>query len=148
MRLTKSVGLKLFFPLLLVFSPLSAQQLRDQSVTDDIAISGYSVVSYFEKGIAERGKPEFSSNYGGKTYYFVSAEQVGKFSQDPGKYKPLFDICPYSLILGRQVSVDPTRFKIVAGHLLLFHYSEDMDALQEWNKKNKIRVSVKITLQL
>lgn len=122
--------------LLLISVSVNAQYVQENSGPDDVAIEGYSPVSYFEKGIAERGKPRLSVNHKGKTYYLASAEQVRKFSRDPDKYKPRFELCPYSLTLGRKVSIDPTRFKIIAGTLLLFHNSEELDALKEWNKKD------------
>lgn len=135
MRITISAG-SVLLPFLLISMTVNAQQIREDSVSDDVAIEGYSPVSYFEKGIAERGKSEFSVDYQGRTYYFASAEQAGKFSRDPVKYKPRFDLCPYSLTLGRKVAIDPTSFKIIAGQLLLFHNSEELDALKEWNKKD------------
>lgn len=113
----------------------AARKTQDESVSEHVAIEGYSPVSYFEKGIAEKGKSEFSVAYEGRTYYLSSEKQAGKFNRNPEKYKPLFDVCPYSLKLGRNVSIDPTRFKIVDGNLLLFHNSEELDALKEWNEE-------------
>lgn len=114
---------------------VSAQEPRADGPSGNIAIGGYSPVSYFEKGYAEPGLPEFSASYAGKTYYLSSEEQLAAFLKDPERYKPLFDLCPYSLTLGRRVAIDPTRFKIVGGHLLLFHNSEEIDALKEWNSR-------------
>ncbi|MEX2515580.1 MAG: YHS domain-containing (seleno)protein [Gammaproteobacteria bacterium] len=106
------------------------------ALPEQVAIKGYSPVSYFENGFPELGSPQFSAEYDDKTYYFTSSDQVDKFKNNPEKYRPLFDACPYSLTLGRKVSIDPTRFKIIAGQLLLFHKSEEMDALQQWNEQD------------
>lgn len=115
---------------------IGAQEASSPVVPEDVAIQGYSPVSYFEKNLAERGRPEFSAGYQGKTYWFASAEQVEVFNRDPKHYVPLFsEFCPYSLTLGRKVAIDPTRFKILDGQLLLFHNSVELDALKEWNKK-------------
>lgn len=124
---------------------LHAQALPDHTpdtAAAKIAIEGYSPVSYFEKNIAEQGKPEFQARYDGKTYYFASAEQVRTFEADPKHYAPVFgEYCPYSLALGRRVAIDPTRFRIVDGQLLLFHRSAELDALTEWDKsKDKERI--------
>ena len=101
----------------------------------NLAIEGYSPVSYFEKNLPEKGKPEFQSTYEGKVYYLASAEQLAKFAADPKHYAPVFgEYCPYSLALGRRVAIDPTRFEIVQGQLLLFHKSAELDALSEWDK--------------
>ena len=127
----------LFFPWLL--ASVHAQQSLPDNIAlskSNIAIDGYSPVSYFEKGIAERGDPGFAVEHGGRVYYLASAGQAAKFSAAPEQYKPLFDVCPYSLSLGRKVSIDPTRFKIVAGRLLLFHNSAELDALRAWNEKD------------
>lgn len=98
-----------------------------------LAIEGYSPVSYFEEGHPERGSPEHAAVYNERTYHFTSEEQLARFEADPERYAPLFpDHCPYSLALGRQARIDPTRYKIVDGHLLLFHYSEEMDGLKAW----------------
>jgi YHS domain-containing protein len=101
----------------------------------NLAIEGYSPVSYFEKNLPEKGKPEFQSSYEGKVYYLASAEQLATFEADPKHYAPVFgEYCPYSLALGRRVAIDPTRFEIVQGQLLLFHNSAELDALSEWDK--------------
>jgi len=98
-----------------------------------LAIEGYSPVSYFEEGRPERGSPEHSTVYNERTYHFTSEEQLARFEADPESYAPLFpDHCPYNLALGRRAEIDPTRYKIVDGHLLLFHYSEEMDGLKAW----------------
>ncbi len=98
------------------------------------AIQGYSPVSYFTKNIAERGKPDHQYRYENKLYYFTSQEQIKLFREKPEKYLPRYGAyCPYSLTLGRHVAIDPTNFKIVDGSLLLFHRSDEMDALKKWN---------------
>lgn len=121
---------------LMMLSPAQAQTFHTPSVPAGVAIEGYSPVSYFERGMPERGRPEFSAEHEGKTYWFVSADQVEVFNADPKHYVPAFNaFCPYSLALGRKVAIDPTRFKIVEGQLLLFHNSAELDALKEWNVK-------------
>ncbi len=51
--------------------------------TVEAAIGGYSPVSYFEKGQAEPGIPEFHAEHEGKTYSFTSAAQVTTFQANP-----------------------------------------------------------------
>lgn len=99
-----------------------------------IAIQGYSPVSYFSRHIAEKGSPEFAVEYDGKTYHLTSQQQADDFQKNPRQFIPLFaEFCPYSLTLGRQVSIDPTNFKIIGSKLLLFHKDEEMDGLKQWN---------------
>ena len=108
--------------------------LADATSQQVPAIDGYSPVSYFAEDKAEMGQARFSAKHKGKLYWFTSADQVDTFNSDPEQYLPIFDaFCPYSLALGRQTPIDPTNFKIIAGQLLLFHRSEEFDALEAWN---------------
>jgi YHS domain-containing protein len=99
----------------------------------NLAIEGYSLVSYFEKDKAEMGLARYSAEYEGKLYWFSSANQVDTFNSNPSRYLPRFSgFCAYSLALGRKVPVDPTNFKIIADQLLLFH----PEGLREWDRSN------------
>lgn len=103
---------------------------------NDIAIGGYSPVSYFTKGEAQKGEPRFAANHAGKIYYLRSTEQMTIFNQNPEKYIPALGAhCPYSLAMGRDVAIDPKRFLIIDGRLYLFHKSEELDALRAWNNE-------------
>lgn len=119
--------------LLLVTSVAAAA--HEKAEGSPLAIEGYSPVSYFERGQAERGRAEFSAVYNGFRYHFTDADQVATFKANPARFEPLFtEHCPYSLTLGRAVAIDPESFKIVGGHLLLFHRSDEMDGRQKWNQ--------------
>ena len=88
----------------------------------DVGLHGYSPVSYFEPGIAQRGDENFSVVYKDRRYLFVNEDQVATFNKDPEKYVPRYgEYCPYSLALGRRVGIDPRNFMIHDGQLLLFH---------------------------
>lgn len=95
-------------------------------------IDGYSPVSYFTVNMAEKGSEEFSVTHKGKLYYLTSAKQVELFNKDPGKYSPKFDVCPYSLTLGKVLPLDPMNFKVFGNSLLLFHKSEAGDGREAW----------------
>lgn len=117
-------------------SALAAHNDIEKSATQEsnIAIQGYSPVSYFSRKIAEKGNPAFAVAYDGKIYHLTSQQQAKAFRKNPKAYMPLFaEFCPYSLTLGRKVSIDPTNFKILDGTLLLFHKDEEMDGLRQWN---------------
>lgn len=114
---------------------LAAGAAPAQDEAAPLAIEGFSPVSYFTEGRPEKGAREFSAVYEGRTYYFTSAEQQAKFEADPEAYAPVFpNHCPYNLALGRAAKIDPTNFKIAGDALLLFHRSEEMDGLKEWNE--------------
>lgn len=119
--------------------PLLAFSLNAETSSSEpiIAIQGYSPVSYFTRHAAEKGSPEFAVEYNNRTYHLASSEQAEAFRENPDKFIPLFSpFCPYSLTLGRNVSIDPTNFKIVGDQLLLFHKSAELDGLKEWNEQD------------
>ena len=96
----------------------------------NIAIQGYSAVSYFENNAAERGSADYQFEQGGRIYYFTSAAQLKAFMQAPSQFMPKYgEYCPYSLALGRRVAIDPTNFKIHDGELLLFHDSVELNSV-------------------
>ncbi len=106
---------------------------------DGPVIGGYSPVSYFEAGRAERGSSEFAVTHEGIIYWMNSAEQVTKFKADPQKYEPTFGgWCAYGMAKNKKFSVDPTSFKIVDGKLYLFHKDNEVDALKLWNQEDRV----------
>jgi len=112
--------------------PLLATVVAAES---DLAIEGYSPVSYFTEGEAQRGNPQFAARHDGKLYYLTSRAQLRMFKDSPEKFVPALGAhCPYSLSLGRAVAIDPERFKIIDGSLYLFHRSDELDALEAWNE--------------
>lgn len=105
------------------------------SFAQNLAIQGYSPVSYFTKGIAEKGNETYAVEHKGSVYYLSSTEQKAMFSADPESFTPRFgEYCPFSLKTGMRKAIDPESFKIVGDSLLLFHYSDELDAKSEWNK--------------
>ncbi len=99
-----------------------------------VSIGGYSPVSYFTEGKAERGSPEFAVKHDDNVYFLTSAEQLSIFAENPDKYRPRHRACTYSLAYGMVTPLDPTNFKIIGDTLLLFHRSEEKDALLEWTQ--------------
>ena len=98
------------------------------------SIGGYSPVSYFTKGEAERGSKEYAVAHKGMVYYLASEEQVSLFNENPDKYRPRYSVCPFSLTKGKKMALDPTNFKVVGDHLLLFHKSKGINGLSGWNQ--------------
>ena len=123
--------IRFFVSFLILLSPVVLSKAAEQSVS----IEGYSPVSYFTKNKAEKGLPEFAVTHKEKTYYLTSAEQVDIFKTNPDKYTPKFGRnCAFSLTLGRKMSIDPTNFKVLGDFLLLFHKSDEVNGLDQWNK--------------
>ncbi|NIR49145.1 YHS domain-containing protein [candidate division KSB1 bacterium] len=100
-----------------------------------IALRGYSPVSYFEKGGAERGKKEYMVDYRGIKYYFASEAQRQKFLKNPEKYEPAFGgWCAFGMSVEGRFRIDPEKFKIVNGRLYVFLNDIEVDAKALWEK--------------
>ncbi|MFU8814370.1 MAG: YHS domain-containing (seleno)protein [Pseudomonadales bacterium] len=113
---------------------LAGTMMSVGALAQEAAILGYSPVSYFEKGVAERGLAEFAVAHDQVTYYLASEHQVELFERHPERYLPTFGAyCPYNLALGRRAAIDPENFKIIGGRLLLFHRSSEMDGREAWD---------------
>ncbi len=93
---------------------------------DNIGIDGYSPVSYFSRGRAEKGSPEFAVVHDGLTYWFTDASQVSAFESDPQRYVPAHGgWCSLMLTGSGNLAVaNPATFKIVNDRLLLFWSGE------------------------
>jgi nicotinamidase-related amidase len=100
-----------------------------------LALQGFSPVSYFTKGRAEPGDPRFRVEQKGATYYLTSARQVEQFNRDPDRYEPAYGgWCAFGMAIQDKFPIDPTKFKIVDGKLLLFLNNEAVDALKLWEQ--------------
>ena len=129
------------FALLLALSVFStfalSQQVADHNPAPGVSIGGYSPVSYFTENRAEKGSAEFAVSHDGRTYYLTSAEQVAIYNENPGKYRPRYHYCAYSVSLGRSLPLDPTNFKVIGDTLLLFHVSKKFNGKDAWNSKKE-----------
>ncbi len=117
----------------LLFVQFNSIAMAD-STLDAPAIGGYSPVSYFIENKAEHGSPQFAVEHRGETYFLTSKAQIEIFEKNPDRYRPRHRACSYSLAYGKVLPLDPTSFKIIGDTLLLFHVSEEKDALVDWNK--------------
>jgi YHS domain-containing protein len=111
-----------------------------------IALEGYCPVAYFAADRAILGKPEHASVHDGVTYHFVSGDAKEAFDADPEKYLPSFGgWCAFGMAVEDKFPVDPTRFKIVDGRLLLFLRNPGVDALKLWNDGDEKQLLRKAT---
>ena len=121
------------FTILALMSALPAYAADNEAIRAQLALEGYSPVSYYEQGHPEMGSRDHQSTYQGNVYWFTSAAQKNTFDANPAAYAPLFpSSCPYNLAQGRLETIDPTNFKIVGGQLLLFHRSSKSDGRKQW----------------
>ena len=70
--------------LLLLSSPLMAQDKKANNIDNsNIALQGYSPVSYLDLGLAQKGVKDFKSTHEDVVYYFTSADQKAAFDKNP-----------------------------------------------------------------
>lgn len=100
-----------------------------------VAIEGYCPVCYIAANKAAKGSAEFSHDYNGVTYWFVSDAVRNMFIAEPEKYVPAYGgWCALGVALGQRFPVDPTNFKVVNGRIMLFLKNQKVDGVGLWNK--------------
>ena len=95
-------------------------------------------MAYFQVGKAVRGSSQHAANHDGVTYYLVSSEARNAFLAHPKKHIPAYGgWCAFGMSVSDKFPVDPTSFKIVEGHLLLFLKNDDVDARELWEQADE-----------
>ena len=108
----------------------------------NIALQGYSPVSYADLGLAQKGVKDFKSEYKGVIYYFTSSDQKETFDENPEKYLPQYGgYCAFGIYAGAKFRTDPNKFINKEGRYFLFLYNLELDAQQLWlNEKDHPRL--------
>ena len=112
--------------LMAVLVIMAVNRAYAQNVNTDenkLANKGYDVVNYFNTNSAEKGSIEFSTTNEGAIYYFVNAENLKSFKENPSNYLPQFDgYCAFAVAkMNKKVPVNPETFRIDDGKLYLFY---------------------------
>ncbi|GAA4276238.1 YHS domain-containing (seleno)protein [Aquimarina mytili] len=99
----------------------------------NIALEGYSPVSYLDLGIAQKGLKQYKSTYNKVVYYFTSEEQKAAFDKNPNKYTPQYGgFCAFGIYAGAKFRPDPNKFIVKDGKYFLYLYNLELDAQQLW----------------
>lgn len=128
-----------FVVIMLLSSSIYAQNKMENNIDNsNIALEGYSPVSYADLGLAQKGVKEFKSEYEKINYYFTSAEQKAAFDKNPEQYLPQYGgFCAFGVYAGAKFRVDPNKFITKDGKYYLFLYNLELDAQQLWlNEQN------------
>lgn len=117
-----------------ISTSLLAQDNRANNIDNsNIALQGYSPVSYADLGLAQKGLRDFKSTHEGIVYYFTSEEQKASFDQDPERYLPAYGgFCAFGIYAGAKFRPDPNKFITKDGQYFLFLYNLELDAQQLW----------------
>lgn len=93
-----------------------------------LALDGYDSVAYFKENLPREGKPEFTADYNGAKWQFVSAENRDAFNKEPAKYAPQYGgYCAWAVGHNYTAKGDPQAWKIVDDKLYL-NYNKDVQA--------------------
>lgn len=108
----------------------------------NIALQGYSPVSYLDLSIAQKGLKKYKSEYEKVVYYFTSAKQKATFDKNPSKYKPQYGgFCAFGTYAGAKFRPDPNKFIVKDGKYFLYLYNLELDAQHLWlSEKNHTKL--------
>lgn len=137
--------LTMFLLLLLSAGTYAAEAPRDavRVNAQDIAIDGYSPVSYFTEGKAQKGLEDFALNHEGVEYWFTDAAQRSVFEANPKKYLPAHGgWCTLMMAgSGRRTPGHPESFAIVDDRLMLFWSGDTAETkglgMSNWMSKTR-----------
>ena len=88
------------------------------------AIAGQDPVAYHTAGKPVKGVSNFTTEWKGAKWYFVSAENRDRFAAEPEKFAPQYGgYCAYGVAKGSAAKIDPEAWHIVRGKLYL-NYSK------------------------
>lgn len=140
----KTIKIALAAVALLAATTMNAQDKKANNIDNsNIALQGYSPVSYLDLGLAQRGNKEFKSEYNKVIYYFTSADQKKTFDRNPQKYMPQYGgFCAFGTYAGAKFRVDPNKFIVKDGKYYLFLNNVELDAMELWlaeNDHNKLK---------
>jgi YHS domain-containing protein len=121
---------------LLFVTSLYAQNI-DYNLSKGYIADGYDVVAYFNNE-ALKGDKNYSTDYDGAKYKFVSKENLALFKKNPKKYVPQYGgYCAYAIAQkGKKVGIDPETFLIKDDKLYLFYNSWGTNTLKLWNEND------------
>lgn len=93
-----------------------------------LALQGYDPVAYFTDGKPVKGSAEFTTDYKGARYQFVSAQHRDVFKEAPEKYAPQFGgFCGYAASINKLAPIEIEYFQILHDRLILQHNKKAWD---------------------
>jgi len=107
----------------------------------NLAVDGYDPVAYFVEGRPVEGSADFTFDYLGAEWRFVSAENRDAFRQDPERYAPQYGgYCAWAVAQGSTAKGDPLNWRIVSGRLYL-NYNAEIQTRWERDISGNIRAA-------
>jgi YHS domain-containing protein len=104
---------------ILFITSINAQHTKYYS-KEGTAINGYDPVAYFLQQQAMEGNNEFSADWSGSKWKFISQANLDSFKLAPQKYAPQYGgYCAFGLSENHKAPTDPKAWTIVDNKLYL-----------------------------
>lgn len=95
-----------------------------------LGAKGYDVVSYFTDGKPAVGSADFTSDYSGVTWRFVSKEHRDLFAKAPAKYAPQYGgFCTWGVAAGKLFDVDPVNGWTIHDGKLYLNFNAELNGV-------------------
>ncbi|HEX5059167.1 MAG TPA: YHS domain-containing (seleno)protein [Kofleriaceae bacterium] len=119
-------------------APAAASKLLVLVDDQGVGLGGNDPIAYAIDKAAVGGNTEHSSQHGGATYRFASAEHKATFDGAPAKHSPQYGgYCAFAASQNRLSEADPAVFQIVDGQLLVFTNADFKDQFNKDVAGNK-----------
>ena len=120
MRRRTLLALAALTPMFALSGPALAGKAEiDTGAMEGIALGGNDAVTYFA-GAPAKGSDEFSADFKGAKWKFVSAANRDAFTASPEKYAPQYGgYCAYAVSKGATAPGDPNAWTVVDGKLYM-----------------------------
>ena len=115
-------------PIAVIVPAASAEPPVYTGTFSNIAVQGYDPVAYFTEGKPVKGSKEFTTEYKGAVFRFVSAANRDAFLAEPDAYAPQYGgYCAWAMADGKYAKGDARYWKIVDGKLYLNYNAKIAD---------------------
>jgi uncharacterized membrane protein len=120
MRRRTLLALAALLPTVFAAAPAFAGKAEiDTGAMEGVALGGNDAVSYFS-GAPTKGSDEFSTDWKGAKWKFVSAANRDAFTASPDKYAPQYGgYCAYAVSKGATAPGDPNAWTVHEGKLFM-----------------------------
>ena len=111
--------------------PADADRYLNYIDENGLMLDGFDAVAMKTEGRLRRGSPSHHTSFAGGIYYFVSEDNLRRFTNDSTTFAPLFGgHCAMSASMGKVEPGDINTFSYAEAHLVL---QRNDKALSMWN---------------
>ncbi len=119
----RTLALAVLFVLPGVVAVASGQHEGVIHTIDGVAIGGYDPVAYFTLGAPTQGVEQFTAEWDGAVWWFVSADHRDRFVADPERYAPHYGGYCAQAAAQNQVAEGDPEIWTVEGNRLFLNYN-------------------------